>query len=159
MKSIQEQIQAMTEQWPGFRLNEHTSRSATWEGVLAPIDREHTLRVRCSVPYVIENVTAHDVQPRVQVIGPRLERHDDYEQGPIPHVYACDSEPELPYLCLFSPSLSEWSTDDLVAHTTIFWAAQWLYFYEFWLLTKKWKGGGRHLPRTSGGKQLEPEKV
>jgi hypothetical protein len=159
VKSIDQQIQALGDQWPGFRLRESTSRSATWEGVLAPVEREHTVRVRYSVPYAIENVTSRDIQPRVQVISPRLERHNDYEEGPIPHVYVCDSDAGLPYLCLFSPSAGEWSADDLIAHTTIFWAAQWLYFYEFWLLTKRWKGGGRHLPRAERDKHLEPEKV
>jgi hypothetical protein len=159
MKSIDEQIQAMAAQWPGFRVTEQISRGATWEGVLAPDKREHIVRVRYTVSYAIENVTARDIQPRVQVISPRLERHVDYEEGPIPHVYTCDSDGGLPYLCLFSPSQGEWSSDDLVADTTIFWAAQWLYFYDFWLLTKKWKGGGRHLPTASGDKQLEPEKV
>jgi hypothetical protein len=74
VKSIYQQIQAMADQWPGFRLRESTSRSATWEGVLAPVEREHSVRVRYSVPYAIENVTSRDIQPRVQVISPRLER-------------------------------------------------------------------------------------
>lgn len=159
MRSINQQIAAMAVQWPGFRVTERTSHSATWEGVLAPDRREHVVRVRYTVPLAIENVTVRDVQPRVQVIKPRLERHNDYDEGPIPHVYVCDSDRGLPYLCLFSPSQHEWSADDLIAETTIFWAAQWLYFYEFWLLTKKWKGGGRHLAPDDGAKRLEPATV
>jgi hypothetical protein len=59
-------------------------------------------------------------------------------------------------LCLFSPSLGEWDVNDLLAETTIFWANEWLYFYEGWLITKKWRGGGRHPSLTTdGAKQLE----
>jgi hypothetical protein len=50
----------------------------------------------------------------------------------------------MPSLCLFSLSKREWTPDDLIAHTTVFWAWEWLLFYEGWLVTKKWKGGGRH---------------
>jgi hypothetical protein len=38
----------------------------------------------------------------------------------------------------------------------MFWAVEWLYFYEGWLITKKWRGGGRHLaPAQDGAKRIE----
>lgn len=155
-KSIQQQIKAMTFQWPDFKLTEQVDQSATWEGILAPDKREHLVRVRYRIPVVLEDYSLRDVQPKVQVLKPKLERHLDYEEGPIPHVYRSEIDPSLPYLCLFSPSLREWSMDDLIADTTIFWANEWLYFYEGWLVTKKWRGGGRHLtPVVDGAKELE----
>ena len=155
-KSIEQQIQAMAFQWPDFKLAEQFDQSATWEGVLAPDKREHLVRVRYRVPMVLENITLTDAQPRVQVISPKLERHPDYEEGPIPHIYRSEIDPSLPYLCLFSPSLREWDVSDFLADTTIFWANEWLYFYEGWLVTKKWRGGGRHLdPMIDGAKELE----
>jgi len=156
MKSIEQQIRAMALQWPGFRIVEQFDRGASWEGVLAPDKREYLIRVQYRVPLAIENVSLLNAQPRVRVIHPTLERHPDYEEGPIPHVYKSTADPSILYLCLFSPSDQEWSCDDLIAHTTIFWAAEWLYFYEGWLVTKKWRGGGRHLMRTGEGvKRLE----
>ena len=137
----------MHRQWPTFKVTEHGSRSATWEGPLAPDKREHLVRVRYGVPIVGHNRTTYDIQPLVQVIRPKLEFHNDYQLGPIPHVYWTREEWDLPYLCLFSPELREWSADDLIADTTIFWADEWLYFYEGWLVTKKWRGGGRHIVR------------
>jgi hypothetical protein len=154
-KSIEQQIQAMAFQWPHFKLTERIDQSATWEGILAPDKREHLVRVRYRVPMILENITLTDAQPRVQVIKRKLERHPDYEEGPIPHVYKSELDPSLPYLCLFSPSLREWDVDDLLAETTIFWANEWLYFYEGWLVTKKWRGGGRHISRLiDGAKEL-----
>jgi len=146
----------MTDRWPGFKVIDEVGRAAIWEGVLAPDKREHLVRVRYRVPLVLEDLTLHDVQPRVQVIKPLLEAHADYEQGPIPHVYWSKACPTTPYLCLFSPSNREWDPTDLIAQTTIFWAAEWLYFYEGWLVTKKWRGGGRHPQQLGEGeKRLE----
>jgi len=157
MKTIAEQVRAMAMQWPGFELvGREDDGTAEWHGVLAPDKREHLVRIRYRVPLVLENITLLDAQPRVQVLKPVLERHPDYEEGPIPHVYVSKVTPALPYLCLFSPSGREWGTEDLIADTTVFWAAEWLYFYEGWLVTKKWRGGGRHVGRTvDGAKQLE----
>lgn len=145
MKSIEEQIRAMDSQWPGFKVTESDARNVTWEGMLAPDKREHRVRVRYRLPMVLENISLRDGQPKVQVIAPLLEQHPDYDEGPIPHVYWSKLYPDMPYLCLFSPSLREWDVTDLIAHTTVFWANEWLYFYEGWLVTKKWHGGGRHL--------------
>lgn len=156
MKSIEEHIRAMTLVWPGFTVSKQDGYSATWEGVLAPDKREHLVRIAYRVPFAIENITVHDAQPRVQVIAPRLERHSDYEEGPIPHIYANKTDSSLPYLCLFDPTAREWDVGDLIADTTIFWAWEWLYFYDGWLVTKRWHGGGRHLPRVAdGAKRLE----
>lgn len=144
MKTIDAQIQGMTASWPAFVLRAQNERSALWEGDLAPTKRPYRVRVFYKTPLIGPLFTIHDVQPRVQVMSPVLQRHPEYEDGPIPHVYGNDEEPELPFLCLFSPEGNEWSLDDLIAETTIPWATRWLFFYEGWLVTKKWKGGGRH---------------
>jgi len=157
MTSIDDQIKAMAERWPGFRVVEQDASYVEWQGILAPDKREHLVRVRHRIFMVLENISLRDAQPRVQVLKPLLERHPDYEQGPIPHVYPSKVEPSLPYLCLFSPSLREWDINDLIAETTIFWAAEWLFFYEGWLVTRKWLGGGRHVNPQDEEKRLEPD--
>jgi hypothetical protein len=155
-KSVDEQIRAMRSRWPGFKVIEQDDHSVRWEGVLVPDKREHLVRVRYRVPMLLENVSLQDCQPRVQVIKPVLERHPDYELGPIPHVYVSKLTPMLPYLCLFSPEKREWDPSDLIAETTIFWTSEWLYFYEGWLVTKKWRGGGHHPMLVNGSeKKLE----
>ncbi|WP_234682996.1 hypothetical protein [Bradyrhizobium monzae] len=159
MTSIAEQIEAMASQWPGFKVIEHSASEVEWQGVLAPDKREHLVRVRHRIPMVLENISLRDAQPRVQVLRPLLERHPDYEEGPVPHVYPSKVDPSLPYLCLFSPTMREWDINDLIAHTTIFWAAEWLYFYEGWLVTRKWRGGGRHPGPADEEKQLEPRET
>lgn len=146
MRSIEEQIAAMqSSPWSEFAVTKTGARSATWEGTISPqIRKSYLLRIRYSVPNILEHFTAVGVQPRVQVLKPVLEGHPDYEEGPIPHVYQNQEEPQYPYLCLFDPYEGEWSPNDLISETTMYWAANWLYFYENWLLTGKWQGGGRH---------------
>lgn len=144
MKSIDTQIAAMASRWPGLDVVSRGKRQAIWEGIVAPEKRHFRVRISYTVPFAIENLSILQVQPRVQVLNPILERHPEYEDGPIPHIYVNQKNPSLPFLCLFDPYNREWSTSDLIADTTVPWTARYLYFYEGWLLTGKWLGGGRH---------------
>ena len=38
----------------------------------------------------------------------------------------------------------EFASDMLIADTYIPWAIEWLYYYEIWLVTGEWCGGGIH---------------
>ena len=51
------------------------------------------------------------------------------------------------YLCLFDAYNREWTPSDLLAETTVPWSSRYLFFYEGWLATKSWRGGGRHPTR------------
>lgn len=85
-----------------------------------PLSREYLVRV------VVESKG----RPRVYVPG--LRRRQPME--PIPHTYS-ESEP-----CLYFPG--EWRRDMKVATTIITWTSLWLVFYESWLATGAWQGGG-----------------
>lgn len=56
----------------------------------------------------------------------------------LPHVY---STPEQ-QLCLYYPDKKEWNECKLIINTIIPWASEWLFFYEVWVITGKWLGGG-----------------
>ena len=56
----------------------------------------------------------------------------------VPHMYPDGS------LCLFYPGYKEWYYLDLWADTLIPWTSLWLYYYELWLQTGEWLGGGIH---------------
>lgn len=103
-------------------------------GKVRPDDicREYTVQVRYG-----------GGQPKVTVIDPPLESRPD--GAPIPHMY--DQE----RLCLFHPKYRDWTQSKLLANTIIPWISEWLYFYEIWLATGEWLGGGEHpTPRASG---------
>lgn len=58
----------------------------------------------------------------------------------VPHVY---SEDPL-RLCLYWPKAREWTSDMLVDRTVVPWSYLWLFFFEDWLSTGEWRGGGVH---------------
>jgi hypothetical protein len=70
--------------------------------------------------------------PLVYVVRPRLEARAGER---LPHVYSLNT------LCLYLGE--EWDgahpLTDLVG-----WASEWCFFYEVWLATGKWQGGGLH---------------
>lgn len=76
--------------------------------------------------------------PRVTVVEPALTLAPGAAR--LPHVYPGNE------LCLFMPG--EWQAGMLLTMTVIPWAAEWLYFYELWVLTGEWLGGGHQIPQT-----------
>ncbi len=62
------------------------------------------------------------------------------EGKPLPHVYS-----ENPVrLCLFLPRTLEWQPWMRFDETLVPWTTLWLYFFEDWLATGEWHGGGMH---------------
>jgi hypothetical protein len=57
----------------------------------------------------------------------------------IPHSY---KDPLL--LCLYLPGSGEWDGTMRIDQTFVPWALVWLYYFEEWLGSNEWKGGGVH---------------
>lgn len=47
-------------------------------------------------------------------------------------------------LCLFFPEAKEFDSKKLIVDYIVPWVSLWLFFYEIWLVTGKWQGGGIH---------------
>lgn len=58
----------------------------------------------------------------------------------IPHVYA--QSPTK--LCLYRPGKGQWAEHMFLAETIVPWSLLWLFYFEEWLLSDDWKGGGEH---------------
>lgn len=115
----------------------------TWEfdGSPSPLSRIYRMRL-----HYIENR-----HPKIYVIAPDL---TELAQGrSLPHVYS-----ERPAeLCVFHPKYDEWLPHMGLVETMISWAILWLFFFEDWLATDEWKGGGEHpIPRSRVGQQRTP---
>lgn len=80
------------------------------------------------------------VEPEISLVAKRKEAN-------IPHTYKDGS------LCLYLPEKNEWTYYDSWAETLVPWASLWLYFFELWLATGKWLGGGVH----PGGEKLKKQ--
>ena len=92
-----------------------------------PLSREYQLQIRYkrgSIP----NVLVTDPDLRVLAEGRTL-----------PHVY---HDPLR--MCLYRPQAHEWLSSMRIDQTSVPWAATWLYFFEEWLVSNEWKGGGKH---------------
>ena len=60
----------------------------------------------------------------------------------IPHVYP--HKGAATKLCLWCPKLCDWNPELKLTETYIPWIAEWLWYFEDWLYTGEWAGGGRH---------------
>lgn len=58
----------------------------------------------------------------------------------LPHVY--DQSPTR--LCLYLPGSGEWEPWMRLDQTIVPWTALWLFYFEDWLHSDDWKGGGHH---------------
>lgn len=76
--------------------------------------------------------------PSVFIEKPDL--HILAEGRELPHVYS-DHPPEL---CLYLPGAFEWNRSHRLDLTTVPWTALWLFYFEEWLWSGEWKGGGMH---------------
>jgi hypothetical protein len=89
---------------------------------------------------------AYEVQLTYQIeTSPRVYVHDpvlvDLADGRwLPHVY----QQRPARLCLYLPGAGEWSPRLRLDETVVPWTALWLFFFEEWLATDEWKGGGVH---------------
>lgn len=104
--------------------------------------RGRTLRARGKVKplpitdeYTVEIVYELDRRPHVYVIDPLIQRRAGIRAE---HMYS-ENEP-----CVFLPRSGEWTSSKLPAETVVPWTMLWLIFYETWLVTGVWNGGGVH---------------
>lgn len=74
--------------------------------------------------------------PRLKVVNPKLKLNANGEKPP--HLYKGG------FLCVYHPRKDEWDESKVLALTIIPWISLWIYFYEIWLSTGKWFGGGEH---------------
>lgn len=129
---IGNQIKAMKADWPMFKVKNvgRIANTARWVGVLKPQ----------LVAYKIE-IRLKEGWPEVRILSPELKTLTDNPEGLLPHIYPPLEDPTL---CLFDPKAGEWNDAMLVSRTIVPWAIDWIACYEFWLMTGKWEGGGRH---------------
>ena len=128
------QLEAMRRDWPSFHGLRFGDGTVAWVGLLQPQAQPYTIEVFWNSrildrPYVI--VADPPIAPR-----PGLAYED------IPHLMFNAKKPTRSGLCLFDPAGREWTPADLIAESTIPWAAEWLHFYELWHLSGEWLGPG-----------------
>ena len=92
-----------------------------------------------SVIYTVQVDYVVGRRPRVVILDPPLKVPEGRN---LPHVFPGNE------LCLYYDEFD--GHVDLLADTIVPWISEWLYFYEAWLTTEEWHGGGIH-PDADGG--------
>lgn len=100
-------------------------------GYLQPTPASNRYRIR------IEAYRSTKLPPRVYVESPRLAKRDG--EAP-PHLYS----QRRAQLCLWRPGKGELLPRMWLVDSVLLWASLWLFFYEIWLATGDWLGGGEH---------------
>lgn len=58
----------------------------------------------------------------------------------LPHVYDQDKKK----LCLYLPGSGQWNNNLFLADTVVPWTSLWLMYFEEWVWSGEWQGGGEH---------------
>jgi hypothetical protein len=101
----------------------------TWEyrDRPTPLSREYILRI----------VYRLGMSPQVFVLNPDIAALAGNRE--LPHVYRNPLR-----LCLYLPGSGEWAAHLRIDQTFVSWASVWLFYFEEWLASGEWKGGGVH---------------
>lgn len=130
--SLDRQAALVRVHYPGFTSGLHEGQLII-QGEIRPTTMSDKYRLR--IEY------AWSRPPRVYVDSPVLLTNGKGEEPPHRH-----SDADRP-LCLFYGKNREWSPYEPLSTTTIPWTSEWLFFYETWLATGEWLGGGvEHAP-------------
>lgn len=100
----------------------------TYDVAPTPISRIYTVRIEHQ----------RNDSPQVFVLDPDLVELAGGRR--LPHVYA--QRPAQ--LCLWYPKHKEWTPNQFISRTFVPWISVWLLYYEEWLSSDDWKGGGIH---------------
>lgn len=126
---------------PEFKLRQKRRQvEVTWVGTIQPtqLSDQYLVSVRQRVSWC----------PDVRVLSPPLRLAPGAKK--LPHVYGDGS------LCLHTQE--DWDPSRFVADCVVPWISCWLYFYEVWLVTGAWVGGGTHPEKPEHCSQLVPRR-
>jgi hypothetical protein len=124
--TLAQQVYFMRIAYPAFSCAS-VRKSATWMGTLQPT------ALSCS--YRLQMRYRPTVAPEIKVLSPELKKYPAHEK--LPHFYHSSG-----LLCLHDSD--DWKPALPIAQTIMQWISGWLYFYEVWLFTGSWVGGGTH---------------
>lgn len=102
-------------------------------------------------PFYSFKLVYDDIRPRIYILD-LLERVDGNLE--LPHVWN-DKKQEI---CLYYPIYKEWTHYNKIS-IFVPWVSEWLYYYELWLVTGTWYGGGIHDNDNSITKKENRKKV
>ena len=135
---IREQYLSLKQFCPGTVVITDNDKTVQWEGTLqpTPLSREY----RVVIKYTLNHSPVCVIkEPDLSVLA---------KGRKIPHIYQNQTGIRGTQLCLYLPvikkknKVSEWQPTMFLANTILPWASMWLVYFEFWLASGEWDGGG-----------------
>ena len=128
--TVAHQLAALKRVYPGSRGGILRAGELQWdyETQPTPISRVYLVRIQYRL----------DESPKIFVKSPNL--RGIAGERKIPHLY----DQTRQKLCLYLPRNEEWNSAQWLVDTIIPWTNLWLYYFEDWLQTNEWHGGGEH---------------
>ncbi|NWL02857.1 hypothetical protein NYQ10_20690 [Flavobacterium johnsoniae] len=127
--SIPTQARFLKESFPDSKISTYMGTRLEWVGYLTPTPFSRSYKVK--IDYLLGK------SPDIYILEPKKLRMPAGERV-LKHVYNQKTQ----QLCLFYPDGIQWNRGRLLSDTILMWASEWLFFYEIWLETGEWKGGG-----------------
>ncbi|KAA6339088.1 hypothetical protein EZS27_012949 [termite gut metagenome] len=115
-----------------------------WIGDITPSPISLTYTIKITYSYK-DGVKAYVANPKPLPLATVKSR--------LPHVYSHEEQ----RLCLYYPSGKEWDSSKYLVHTIFPWASEWLFYYELWVVTGNWLGGGKYIELGEIGKVKEEQ--
>lgn len=127
--TIHQQLAVLKKDFPHGASQIINHNTIQWVGMLksSPIGDEYKVKLTYEL----------GKNPKVFVLEPSPLKLAEGKKF-LPHVY--DNKKQR--LCLYYPDGKEWNSSKPLTQTVMIWAIEWLYFYELWLITGEWLGGG-----------------
>ncbi|WP_285827659.1 hypothetical protein [Bacteroides acidifaciens] len=122
------QLACLRRNYPDGRVIRQWKDGWAWTSMVQP---------RPSSPYYNFKIVYSHNQPAVYALD-KLELADG--ENRLPHIYSQQRQ----RLCLYLPNGIEWNATMPVTKI-VPWIAKWFYFYESWVATGVWSGGGLHV--------------
>ncbi|WP_246708637.1 hypothetical protein [Rhizobium ruizarguesonis] len=117
---------------------------ATWEGTLTPIAQSYRIWIRYFPELQWDEVTLAHRYATVKVLDPLIAPDVRGTGDLTPHVYRYRQPPHSPALCAWDPIDEPFNPTVYLVDHVIPAVIRWLVFYEDWLDTGEWRGGGKH---------------
>lgn len=129
------QAGALKSYFPESKVNLTGNNKLTWVHTVTPTPLSDSYKLKMTYQRG-SIVNVYVIEPKQLQLAEGKER--------LPHVYSHEEQ----RLCLYYPQAKEkhrkWRPDMFFVKSIIPWAVEWLEFYEYWLATGEWLGGGIH---------------
>lgn len=144
--SVREQQRLIARTYPSFRLVCDSELIGIWRGTLCPINRAYEVEITYFPQTRFDGYSLSNPELNVRIVDPVIGLNPRGTGEPPPHIYYDELDPEHPPLCLYDWRDDEWQPSQPIVETIIPWTSEWIYYFERWMLTGVWEGGGRSHP-------------